>query len=623
VGLKPGPAEEVESFLVGMAESGEIPCHVQEEEDGSRCLLMPLGRDEGLEIRREGDHLVAFARTGDFDGPSLVASPRFQEARRLHQEDGAVLFGYIDFARSAREGMALLRLVPDDEGRKIADLLEGMLDEMGVMDVGPLSLSSGWHEDGLGYTRAVLPFGEGGPRGVMAAALDRHADISLLDYVPANATSFSVMASEPELGWKMVTSIVDRIAAMEADGHPGQTIGELWAASGHPSYDWLLGDKREALARGFLGFGTQGFSYGTASGGGGYFQRLRDADAVRDLLHELMPMAAEALAGMEEVPLRLSVKRAKIYETGPDGKRTSREGPEYYVLSIVASRLPQQFRPLAMFTAQFSPSIGITADGWLVMCLNSANIRGYLRSGISKPEENIRTNAEVAAFLERLPEGVNMLSWSDPRPGITQAWAMMQGFLPMMSMQAEGLPIDLSAIPSAEALTSALRPSESWSYANREMSVSMSTGSFQFADVFTLTAAVATVVPPLVLGQRLSQAEAEMEAAPPQPEAGASGVSDEQRDEVLEELDRLRSGVVVFQIEKGHLPPSLADLVQATDQYPQGYLPAATDGSHSLRPDPWGNAYVYKVTGEQYQLYSMGPDGEDDGGADDDIGLEG
>ncbi len=41
--------------------------------------------------------------------------------------------------------------------------------------------------------------------------------------------------------------------------------------------------------------------------------------------------------------------------------------------------------------------------------------------------------------------------------------------------------------------------------------------------------------------------------------------------------------------------------------------------------DPWGNAYLYTVSGtpQTYRIWSCGPDGADDNGADDDISSEG
>jgi general secretion pathway protein G len=42
------------------------------------------------------------------------------------------------------------------------------------------------------------------------------------------------------------------------------------------------------------------------------------------------------------------------------------------------------------------------------------------------------------------------------------------------------------------------------------------------------------------------------------------------------------------------------------------------EGDFEELTDPWGNAYIYKAPGdvheEGYDLYSMGPDGKDDGG---------
>ncbi len=57
-------------------------------------------------------------------------------------------------------------------------------------------------------------------------------------------------------------------------------------------------------------------------------------------------------------------------------------------------------------------------------------------------------------------------------------------------------------------------------------------------------------------------------------------------------------GIRAFQLETGHLPARLSDLVPK-------YLSAVPD-------DPFGSGSLkYGVSGESYVLYSVGPDGDD------------
>lgn len=54
------------------------------------------------------------------------------------------------------------------------------------------------------------------------------------------------------------------------------------------------------------------------------------------------------------------------------------------------------------------------------------------------------------------------------------------------------------------------------------------------------------------------------------------------------------------------LPSSLDDLVGGKRKYVR-----------ELNTDPWGNRYVYQVQGNDYKIYSAGPDGQ--GGTADDV----
>lgn len=72
--------------------------------------------------------------------------------------------------------------------------------------------------------------------------------------------------------------------------------------------------------------------------------------------------------------------------------------------------------------------------------------------------------------------------------------------------------------------------------------------------------------------------------------------------------------IKTYEIEVGHLPKTLADLVTSdgSDHWPGPFLRGG------IPKDPWGNDIVYvPLAGNAFQLKSLGPDGTD--GTEDDI----
>ncbi|MFT5080668.1 MAG: hypothetical protein ACI9C2_000706 [Gammaproteobacteria bacterium] len=74
-------------------------------------------------------------------------------------------------------------------------------------------------------------------------------------------------------------------------------------------------------------------------------------------------------------------------------------------------------------------------------------------------------------------------------------------------------------------------------------------------------------------------------------------------------------GLLLYSIDKGDQPKTLADLVKTSKAYPNGYL-----GESMVPKDGWGNTLRYEAKADgEYVLYSLGPDGVDNGGTGDDI----
>lgn len=81
-----------------------------------------------------------------------------------------------------------------------------------------------------------------------------------------------------------------------------------------------------------------------------------------------------------------------------------------------------------------------------------------------------------------------------------------------------------------------------------------------------------------------------------------------------------KTALGMYGVDTGSFPKSLQDLVQQPSDV-QGWKGPYFDPA-ALQQDPWGHPYVYVFPGRKntsgYDLYSLGPDGQD--GTQDDIG---
>ncbi len=93
------------------------------------------------------------------------------------------------------------------------------------------------------------------------------------------------------------------------------------------------------------------------------------------------------------------------------------------------------------------------------------------------------------------------------------------------------------------------------------------------------------------------------------------------RDAATVEISTLSAALDMYRLDVGRYPDTLDGLVENdTDR-------AAWNGPYlrgaQIPSDPWDNPYEYESDGTQFELYSLGADGEDGGeGNDADIGRE-
>lgn len=82
------------------------------------------------------------------------------------------------------------------------------------------------------------------------------------------------------------------------------------------------------------------------------------------------------------------------------------------------------------------------------------------------------------------------------------------------------------------------------------------------------------------------------------------------------EINNLKSLIATYDLNVGSLPSTLEALYEQPSDLadPSKWSRVSRD---PIKPDPWNHPYEYKVNGTEFEIRSLGPDGQS--GTDDDI----
>lgn len=82
------------------------------------------------------------------------------------------------------------------------------------------------------------------------------------------------------------------------------------------------------------------------------------------------------------------------------------------------------------------------------------------------------------------------------------------------------------------------------------------------------------------------------------------------------EMNNIKGLISQYDLNVGSLPSTLESLFEQPSDLadPSKWIKVSRD---PIKPDPWNHPYEYKVNGSEYELRSLGPDGQS--GTDDDI----
>jgi hypothetical protein len=511
VGVAPGLGPQIFDVVLGM-----LPGQFEPSTDAAgrkvATLMEGTEEDQPMTVTFTGtDDAIEFEFVwGAVGAGHLADSETYRRAWHRNSAPGSAVFGYLHFnevLRSLFDGLA-------DAEPSIAGVLEELHGR--VLDpMESVSFSSGWDEDGS-FTHAALDMSAAAAGDELWAT--EPFDRSLAEQVPADATAFSLTSTNSGPWLDLILRTMDSAGTVQPNGAPA-TLSQLLEGQAPELHAWLYGLHRPELNRALASFGTRSFGYSvptSALSASSYtFVELTDPAGMSAVLEQLMPRLREVLKGTES-PFQLDMRRMKRKVEQADGTVAEVPGPAYYWLKF---DYPPELQQLMGFLGQtFQPCFAVAPEGWLVLSMNLDSVREVLDQGMPRPEASILENEDAARFLAALPKAAYSASWSDPRPAVGAAIGMIGGMLPMLAGMIPGeidLPVDLASFPTPAAFVRNLRTSESHAFTWLGDFRSTNVGSIGFADLFTLTGALAALAPPFLEVAKSMQELPSSDAPPP------------------------------------------------------------------------------------------------------------
>jgi hypothetical protein len=271
---------------------------------------------------------------------------------------------------------------------------------------------------------------------------------------------------------------------------------------------------------------------------------------------------------------------------------TDHEGHRFFELDL--SRTPMQMM------VQLQPAFAFDGNEFVGTLGSPKTLKSDLNG--SAGTGSITENKELMDFIATLGKSgtVRSVGFSNNAATFGAVYGQLSGAFAMLGSGLGDLPIDLSLLPTEASITRHLGSSYAAGYADKDGTTFIERGVSQFAagDFMPLLLTAAA------LGFAGASGESVVEAREATPE-----------EQVQEDLAQINAGMSVYRISEGSYPASIDDLVRPLADFPEGCL-----GKSEAPVDPWGNAYRFKLNekGKPF-LWSLGPDGEDQQGAGDDL----
>jgi hypothetical protein len=302
--------------------------------------------------------------------------------------------------------------------------------------------------------------------------------------------------------------------------------------------------------------------------------------------------------------------------------RDEYKGAMMYTLSFTGElNLPLDGLPIDP-ASYLKPTVTIM-DGRVLLTTLSTHakkeVRRVLKLAKNGDDPGVHENITAMGNLN----GATTVGYADWPTFLGAFYSQIKGLAPLLAgAMGDEFPFDVTMLPDATVLTRHFQPSENWTrmkdgrvmqYAKSSLGLEAVVMPFMGFALFGATNSARS-------SEVMTVQEIEAEIVDEAEESGASKVKDGSLGQAQRELTEstiieVDLAITLYQLDhSGAAPATLAELTAKSTNYPDGYV---TGGA--IPKDSWGHDFVYAKTGDGYKLYSMGPNGQDDGGSGDDL----
>jgi hypothetical protein len=312
-------------------------------------------------------------------------------------------------------GLALAKQMnPDDMAPVDIDGIKRAADALGLLNTTAIGVASSY-ENGKGVDRWFAKT-EGEPKGLMKLVGAGTIDLAQLDYIPKDASNFSITRFEPSVVYDSLFAAVNAY---------DKNIGEMVKMKLGEAQDQIGINIREDF---FANMGPEMLSYSMPVSGNqlpemGFLVKVKDSAKALKVLQTASAMSQGAFTIND-----IDVEGGKLYGIDMD--------------------LPDEMAPI---TAMIEPTFTFH-KGYMILGLTRGDVRGALKMLNGKGGASIKENAAFKPYLEKIPQSISSLGWRDTAAdfeGVYGVLASAAGLIPL----PEEIPLDLGLLPSTETLT--------------------------------------------------------------------------------------------------------------------------------------------------------------------------
>ena len=394
----------------------------------------------------------------------LAATDRYKNGSKHITTDGTEVEMFmrldpmLDFAMQALE--IAVEMNPD-----MAEVdVEGIgraLDALGVRALKSVSSSSSYQNGrAVSTTYMAVPAPE--RKGIFAGG-DKTVDMGFLKWVPKDAVSFSAMTIEPMSVYEGIVGAMrayDPKFAEEAMAH----LAAMEKQIGFNLRDDLFGAVGDSMITWSLPLAGI-----TAPPEMAFLIKVNDEQKIVKVLKSLSAMS-DGQVELEEAEKR---------------------GVKTYQIRLNIDMQGMPMNPLESINPSFAFN-----KGYMVASFSASDIRrAFQRMDRTEddPKTDIRGNKEFAAYAEKLPEGVQSISFTDWKTQFESGYQTVSSLVAFLP-PSEDIPFDWQMLPDSSTLTKHLYGSLSYLKADANGYLSTTTGPFGPEVMMLLGAMVAAGV---------------------------------------------------------------------------------------------------------------------------------